>query len=247
MCRLLAIKGEINQEELNLILENFQNQAITGRVPRGVTPGHQDGWGFSVYKKGQVALHKRSCKNASADFDYNKTKNKIIKINGDIIIGHLRKASVGGVNKNNAHPFVYKNYSFCQNGKVIDSEKIKIEAKFKKIIKGTTDSERLFYFILGQLELSKKLKYSFIQALKKIKNDFDYTAMNSVFSDGRQLLVTREINLKNEAIKKMKMVDYYSLFVGEKSDGSYKIIASEKMKIKNVKWRLLKNGEVIVI
>jgi len=245
MCRLLAIKGKISQADLAFVLGEFKKQAVIGRVPHGVKPGHRDGWGFSVYQKGKVKIYERSNQDASQDKKYDQTVNKILKIDSQIIIGHLRKASVGENNAKNNHPFVYKNFSFCHNGKILESDKIKIKAKFKKSIKGSTDSERLFYFILGNLTTSIKLKVDFIKAIKKIKKDFDYTGLNLLFSNGRKLIAIREVNLKNKVVKEKKMLGYYGLFVGINKKYSYQIVASEKIKLPGTSWRLMKNAEII--
>ena len=247
MCRILAVKGKIDKTDLKHILDEFRRMSKTGTVPQGEKPGHHDGWGFVVYKKGQIKIYERSGEAASRDAKYPRTSDKIIQAGGGIIIGHLRKASVGQTEINNAHPFAHKNFSFCHNGKVIGSDQILIKNKFQKLIKGTTDSERLFYFILSVLDDNQNIKIGFSQAINKIKKDFDYTGLNCLFSDGRRLIALRQINLENKIVREKKMIPYYSLFVGDNARAGYKIVASEKIKIPGVKWRLLKNGEMLII
>ncbi|MFA5048199.1 MAG: class II glutamine amidotransferase [Patescibacteria group bacterium] len=247
MCRIIAVKGKINKNDLALVLAGFRKQSEAGTVPQGEKPGHHDGWGFVVYKNKEIKLYSRSGDDASQDPKYIQAADKILKTGSDILIGHLRKASVGQTEINNAHPFVHKNFSFCHNGKIINSDKISVPNKFKKSIKGTTDSERLFYSILNSLDQNKNLKVSFGQAIKKITKDFDYTGLNCLFSDGNKLIALRQINLKNKIVKEKKLLPYYSLFVGDNITVGYKIIASEKIEITGVKWQLLKNGEMLVI
>jgi len=246
MCRLLAIKNKINDKDLKIVSNAFRKQSQFGKVPKGSNKGHKDGWGFVTYNLGKVALFKRSYNDAYSDNGYKIVENKILEESRDIIIGHLRKSSIGKSSINNSHPFVYKNFSFCQNGTIFNSERIRLKSKYKKLIKGDTDSERLFYFILGEVE-EKMTKSQIEKAIKKIRKGFDYTAMNILLSDGKKLFVLRDINLNNKEVKKLKMKDYYSLFIGINKKEKYTIIASEKIEINGVNWQQMKNEEFIEI
>jgi predicted glutamine amidotransferase len=249
MCRILAISGKIDHQESALILEKFQRLAEFGKVP-GASKGHKDGWGIVAYAKGKPFLYAKNYKDAFNDPKYSAAIEGLKDKKFDIVIGHLRKASVGSKNKNNAHPFIYNNFSFCQNGTVIESKKIPLTAKSKKIVKGNSDSERLFAYILQRLNEKKETDTKTIdkainESIKHIQKNFDYTAINTVFSDGKQIWALREVNEKNYFVKKYKLLDYYSLLIG-KGDG-YSIICSENLPIKNVQWKSIKNHEMIQI
>jgi glutamine amidotransferase len=246
MCRILAIAGKINHQESALILEEFQRLAEFGKVP-GASNGHKDGWGIVAYSKGKPFLYARNYKDAFKDQKYSVAVEGLKNKKLDIIIGHLRKASVGSKNTENSHPFVRGAFSFCQNGTVMDSQKIPLKTKFKKIVKGNSDSERLFVYILQRLNEKKKTNTETIgetikESAEYIQKNFDYTAMNMVFSDGKQIWALREVNEKNSFVKKYKLISYYSLFIG-RGDG-FSIICSEKLPLKTLQWKAIKNHEI---
>lgn len=249
MCRILAISGKINHQESALILEKFQRLAEFGKIP-GASKGHKDGWGIVAYEKGKPFLHARNYKDAFKDPKYSAAVEGLKDKKIDIVISHLRKASVGSRNTKNSHPFAQDNFSFCQNGTVFDSKKISLTAKSKKIVKGNSDSEKLFAYVLQCLNEKKKTDAKTIskainESVEYIRKNFDYTAMNIVFSDGKQIWALREVNEKNFFVKKYKLLDYYSLLIG-KGDG-YSVICSEKLPIKNVQWKAIKNHELLRI
>jgi len=246
MCRLIAIIGK--SENTALLLEQFQLLAHNGQVP-GASSGHKDGWGIVGYQKGKMTIYERDSKDAFKNEKYSRAVKKVLKARADIIIGHLRKASVGKNRLENTHPFIFKNVSFAQNGTVFQSEKISLQSKFAKQIRGTSDSERLFYFILQDADKCKSndIRQSIMSSVKNIRQQLDYTAMNILISDGTRLWALREVNEKNEIVKEEKLIQYYTLFVGiEKKSGAI-IIASEKTKIRGIQWSALKNHEMIEI
>lgn len=250
MCRILSISGKIEYKEISLILKKFQRLAEYGKVPGDSEGGHKDGWGILAYKKGQPCLFVRNYKNAFNDSEYLKATESLKDKKSDMIISHLRKASVGIKNINNAHPFVYSNHSFCQNGTVFDSKKIPLNEKSRKMLKGTTDSERLFAFVLQNLRDSKKtnpaaIRMAIEKSIKYIRNNFDFTAMNVVFSDGKHIWALREVNEENKFVKKYKLMKYYSLFLG--SGKGFNVISSEKLAARGTKWKALKNHELVEI
>ena len=66
--------------------------------------------------------------------------------------------------------------------------------------------------------------------------------MNIAFSDGKQIWALWEVNEKNYFVKKYKLMNYYSLYIG-KGDG-FSIICSEKLPLKNVQWKAIENHEL---
>lgn len=246
MCRLLLINNKTSKTTLANILSEFRKQSKNGMTPDELDKGHKDGWGFVSYNLNNLSLFKKGYKYAYIDKEFKAVENKLLRSSGDIIMGHLRKGSVGKNTINNSHPFVYKNFSFCQNGTVFNSEKIKINKKYKTLIGGSTDTEKLFYYILSETQ-EKLTKESFELAIKKIREKFDYTAMNILFSDGGKTIVLRDVNLKNIYVKEEKLENYYSLFIGINKVDNYSIVVSEKIKIKGVKWELIKNRKLLEI
>lgn len=250
MCRMISISGKIEYKKTLLILKKFQRLAKYGKVPTGFKKGHKDGWGVLAYKKGYSIIFVKSCKDALENTGYSKAIAKLKSHKPNIIISHLRKASIGVNNINNTHPFVYKKYSFCQNGTIFESENIPLKGRFKNLVKGETDSEKFFFFILQFIDGCKKPNSNAVidtigKAIIYVRDNFDFTAINIIFSDGKYVWASREINEKNRYVLKEKLMDYYSLFIG--SNREYTIVCSEKLPLKDVKWRALKNHELVEI
>lgn len=250
MCRLLAIVGKIDEKLKSKTLENFQRLAQYGYIAPKIEKGHKDGWGIVAYKGGKISMEEKDLKSAYGNMKYSKAVSALEKTEQDIIIAHLRKATVGKRSIKNVHPFIFGNLTFCQNGTIKESEKIPLESKYAKLVKGETDSEKFFFFILQNLEKYKNRRADFVQkniknSLEFIKSNFDYTAINLIFSDGKNLWASREVNTKNEIVRRHKLLKYYSLFIGVDKHRKFSMISSEKIKIKDVSWRLLKNHEFL--
>lgn len=248
MCRLLSISGKIKYSETLAIVKKFRQLAEDGNVPAGISRGHKDGWGVIAYEKGTVFLFSKSHQDAFVDAKYLKTAEGLESRQSNIIIGHLRKAFVGVKSVNNAQPFVEKNYAFCHNGTILTSEKIPLKNKFKKIIKGETDSEIFFAYILQFLAKHKKPNSSAVQgsvkeAVDYVRKNHDFTALNMIFSDGKCMWALREVNEKNSTVLEKNLLNYYSLHIGKCE--SYNIIFSERVALKNIKWKAVQNHELI--
>lgn len=250
MCRLLSICGKTEYKKVLSILKRFQRLAEYGKVPGDSRGGHKDGWGIVAYRKKRPIFLEKSYKDAYCDPKYGKSVSELVKQDPDIIIGHLRKASIGAKSIENVQPFVFKNHSFCQNGTIFRSRDISLSVKYEKVIQGTTDSERLFSYILQFLGDDAKanslsVRSAIREAVAHIRKNFDFTAMNVVFSDGKAVWALREVNKKNKYVENDKLTDYYSLFLG--IGRRFNVISSEKILIKGIKWKALKNHEMVEI
>lgn len=246
MCRLLAIIGK--SENTALLLEQFQILANNGRVP-GTLPGHKDGWGIVGYRKGKIIIYEREPKSAFESGKYNGTVKQVLAAGADIIIGHLRKASVGKNKLVNTHPFIFNNISFAHNGIIFQSDAIPVQLKFVKKIRGTSDSERLFDLILQDTDQlnSNTIRQSITRSIKSVRQQLDYRAMNLLVSDGKRLWALREVNTKNKFVRERKLMQYYTLFIGTEKKSGAMIVASEKIKAPGIRWAALKNQELVEI
>ena len=96
---------------------------------------HKDGWGIASYEAGENPL-----------------------------VAHLRLASVGKVEKRNAHPFLHGRWCFVHNGTVRNFARHQAEVEslirpdLLAHIQGATDSERCFYLFLTRLAKLQSLE-----------------------------------------------------------------------------------------
>lgn len=117
---------------------------------------HPHGWGIGWYGKGGV-LVRRGIMPAHADDDFVEAARGA---RSEIVVAHVRDASVGRVTELNTHPFVHGPWLFAHNGTVArykDDPRVRtaieaaIAVRFRAAIRGETDSERCFYLLLTRL------------------------------------------------------------------------------------------------
>jgi len=229
MCRLFLLlqNQEGPKKKTVSLLETFLAQSIHVKK---TTPGlqnprdlhqHCDGYGFaysssasnryenhntkwSIYKKPHISKQ---------DPDVDQVLETVAE--SPVILGHIRSAAKGmAVAYENTHPFHYKNQVFMHNGQIhgftplIRLALVKhILPKFRPSIKGTTDSEVLFYLFLTCLEKTteqmksekmhikdsaKSLIEAFQRTISILKNaGIHEFAGNIVFANKTHILVTR--------------------------------------------------------
>tara|TARA_Y100001968_G_C19328096_1_gene702835 strand:- start:247 stop:1134 length:888 start_codon:yes stop_codon:yes gene_type:complete len=117
---------------------------------------HPHGWGIAYYLSGQRIPHDvRSVNAAFADERFRRVSEFLT---ANAVVAHVRKATVGELSPQNTHPFHWKGWTFCHNGTLFGYQQIeaqvrqRLKARFASSIQGSTDSEMLFYLVLGALE-----------------------------------------------------------------------------------------------
>lgn len=152
MCRLyahlavrpLSVAGVLVDDKHSLLKQSCGDL-------RGET--HGDGWGIGCYEGGSPRVF-RSPNAARESPEYNVAAQQIVS---PIVLAHVRQASVGSRQAENAHPFAYGHWLFMHNGTVTGFAEIRerilaeIDADLQSKIQGTTDSEHVFYWLLSRL------------------------------------------------------------------------------------------------
>ena len=204
MCRLLGIYGQVDfWQEIAL---EFRKQADFGNIPPigGMEPGHKDGWGMAASNKDKTAMVSviRRLGSASESLRYRQTVTSIDEA-PDVFLGHLRKASDDiPVTLANAHPFFHDGWAFIHNGTVYDAESLPRDGSLVPI-SDESDTEYLFHYLLTAIMTipsKKRIGETLAQAVSSLT--VDYTAVNSMLSNGKDLYVI-------SAYKKWE--DYYTL------------------------------------
>jgi glutamine amidotransferase len=152
MCRLFAVRAErLVRAEPALVSAPHALVRQSCCDLRGEC--HPSGWGIGYYANGEP-VRVRSVRPAAEDPLYREAARAAV---GTTIVGHVRQASVGGVSEANTHPFAHGRWLFAHNGTVqgfaADPGPLRrlIPAHLREQIKGETDSEHLFYALLGEL------------------------------------------------------------------------------------------------
>jgi len=125
--------------------------------------GNLDGWGIAAYPAASLnhrPLVLKSPTPAATDIHYPTAAAQELRQHPNILLAHVRLASpeFNQIQETNVHPFTYGNWSFIHNGAVSGATSPPILEKIaqnQNVIaagpKGTTDSERSFYYFLSRL------------------------------------------------------------------------------------------------
>jgi predicted glutamine amidotransferase len=229
MCRMLFATGNFNSDWLIqdfILMASDQNEQHEKNMDKVFK--HGDGWGIAYLEDDRLKIF-RSTKAVYEDDQINQFKN----LQSSFLILHARKASKGSVNMKNVHPFECKlnghHYLFFHNGTIRDE--IHFDHQFHPV--GTTDSERLFFYLLTNTngELTEKDLRSKLNAIKNL------TAANFILTDGKVSYFT---------IWYAENPNYYTLKLLQKSDCV--IVASEILPhYKTGDWRKLNNHDIISV
>jgi len=115
--------------------------------------GEQLGWGVGFYQGGEVLMRRRPI-DARASIDMAKASGDV---RADLLVAHVRNATVGALRTENTHPFRSRQWLFAQTGTLPSFEAIRerltasVPQFLRSSIRGETDAEVLFYVFLSFL------------------------------------------------------------------------------------------------
>ena len=144
MCQLLA---------LNCATPTDASFSFTGFCQRGgKTDHHADGWGIAFFEGRGLRLFVDQDNAADSQM---AAFLRSYPLKSQNIIAHVRKATVGQVCLENAHPFTRelwgRHWVFAHNGDLKDYHP-KLHGAFRPV--GSTDSERAFCWLMQELAKS---------------------------------------------------------------------------------------------
>jgi predicted glutamine amidotransferase len=201
MCRLYGFRSSAHEPvHAPLVAErnSLRRQSIE----------HPDGWGIAAYVKGPLPEVAHGLGPAHLDPEFERVSGLL---QARAVMAHVRLASVGEVDLKNAHPFVYGRWTFCHNGTVNDFEHARsaleqeIIPRFRKRLRGTTDSERCFGIFLTRLFSKVKedarppvetVAWALAETMSTVARIADRpgeppSALNLLVSDGELMVATR--------------------------------------------------------
>ena len=152
MARLFGLIG--NRADLAARVLASEEEAL-----RVSSKGTALGWGIGFYQGGEVLMRRRPIDD-HATVDVAKVAGDV---RADILIGHVRNATVGSLRTENTHPFRYRQWLFAQTGTLPSFEAIRerllesVPEFLRSSIRGESDSEILFYVFLSFLHDAGRL------------------------------------------------------------------------------------------
>lgn len=117
------------------------------------------GWGLGFYQGGEVLMRRRPIDERD-EIDVAKNAGDV---RTDVLLGHVRTATVGSLRTENTHPFRYRQWLFAQTGTVdkFDLVRERLLANVPEFlrgdIRGETDAELVFHVVLSFLHDAGKL------------------------------------------------------------------------------------------
>jgi predicted glutamine amidotransferase len=121
--------------------------------------GHQLGWGVGFYQAGEVLMRRRPIDDRE-EIDLAKLTSDV---RADVLIGHVRSATIGALRTENTHPFRYRQWLFAQTGTIAQFDPIRerlvqsVPEFLRGGIRGETDSEIMFHVFLSFLHDAGRL------------------------------------------------------------------------------------------
>src|SRR5271165_2848853 len=152
MARLFGIIG--NRPDLAARVLMSESAALSAR-----SKGAPLGWGVGFYQGGEVLMRRRPI-DERQEID---VAALAADVRADLVIGHVRYATIGALRTENTHPFRYRQWLFAQTGTVSEFEQVRerlvasVPEFLRSGIRGDTDAEVLFHVFLSFLHDAGRL------------------------------------------------------------------------------------------
>jgi predicted glutamine amidotransferase len=153
MCRLYGLRAN-EPTKVECTLVHAQNALMVQSREDLKGYAHAHGWGVATYEN----HHPQVDRQAWAAYHGEHFRNAAAKVFSRTVIAHVRRATVGAATLENTHPFTWKQWTFAHNGTIPNFEAMKprlmnaMSEQHRASIKGQTDSECLFRYIISQLD-----------------------------------------------------------------------------------------------
>ena len=153
MARLVGFIG--NRPDLGARVIELEGSALSVRSRPGITPG----WGVGFYQGGEILLKRRPIDDRPQISLVDLTRN----VKADILLAHVRAATVGSTRTENTHPFRYRQWLFAHTGTVEAFSTLRgrlsesLPQFLQRDVQGDTDSELLFHLFLSFLHDAGRL------------------------------------------------------------------------------------------
>jgi glutamine amidotransferase len=185
------------------------NQSINAREIE--EPLNGDGFGIGWYVP-EVNYEPVTFVSVNPAWSNRNLRNLAPKIRTECMVAHVRAASVGEVSEANCHPFQYKNLLMAHNGGVEEFPKIKrrlrepLSDELYNWIKGQTDSEHIFAYLLNYLFSHHKTintdsvadafdhTFQYLSKLMKDAGIIEAAYLNMVITNGLFIVATRYVS-----------------------------------------------------
>nr|WP_281435928.1 class II glutamine amidotransferase [Oricola nitratireducens] len=200
VCRLYAMRAnEPTRVECSLVLAQNALMQQSQMDAEGIVHGH--GWGVADYRDTVPLVEKQTW----AAYHGEHFRKTAARVYAHTVVAHVRHATVGAQAIENTHPFNHGRWIFAHNGSIQNFPQVRdlmiehIDPVLRNDIKGETDSEHIFYYLLT-LHLrhpDRPLNETVGRGLRRVMQWSDQVdpsepaALNIVLTDGERLVGSR--------------------------------------------------------
>jgi len=209
MCRFVAYLGK-KPIPLTRIID-CPTHSLIQQSRHALTAKHlvnADGFGISWYNT-TVDPNPALFKSTQPAWNDQNLSHIASKVTSNCFVGHVRASTIGDVNITNCHPFSIDHFSFAHNGTIGNFNGIKRQLlrllcdRSYFSIHGATDSEHFFalfhhilhhnfnYIDLNNMSYALLKTMNTIKALQKKSNTNHEALLNTVLTNGNELIATR--------------------------------------------------------
>ncbi len=258
MCRPYGFRAnEPTKVECSLVHAQNALMAQSRMDQAGLTHGH--GWGVAEHPNGVPFVEKQ----AWAAYHGEQFKKTAARVYARSVIAHVRRATVGPPGLQNTHPFVHGIWLFAHNGTVPNFDRVRdrliedLDPLHRSEIRGTTDSEHVFRYLLSLWEHNpaRPLLDTLRDGLQKVigwSREVDRDAkvsLNVLWTDGDRMVGSRLGRtlwyLEREAILPCEICGKSHVHHDPKQDYRAVEVASEP--ITHEDWRAVPDGTVFAV
>lgn len=228
MCRLF---GLISRDDVDI--RYWMLDAVRPFV--GWSDVHCHGWGIGRYENSTARVEKEPVPAQGAQ----KFDEIARDARSRLFVCHLRKATQGELTYSNSQPFNSASWIFAHNG-TVDSKYLKTRLRNDPgTIRGETDSEVYFQWLLQNLEKDgvEGLRFGIAEVRKR-----PFTALNFLLSDGHTLHAYWE---QSPSVK-VPYQDYYQLYYSDRSEPRGAVIVCSE-RLDDEEWLQIPHGSILIV
>lgn len=162
MARLVGFIA--NRPDLGTRYIELEGKSLVVRRKSGIVPG----WGVGFYQAGEILLKRRPIDDRPEIGLTDMTKD----LRADVLVAHVRMATVGASRTENTHPFRYRHWLFAHTGTIEAFPNLRnrlsdsLPQFLLRDVRGDTDSEILFHLFLSFLHDAGQLDRPAVDAAK---------------------------------------------------------------------------------
>jgi predicted glutamine amidotransferase len=204
---------------------------------------HDSGWGSAYYSPDGRPDIRRFPEAAHADEAF----DEVTSGRSQLIMVHVRRATIGDLTLENTHPFADGPYTYCHNGTILKASTLVPLAD--RAPRGATDSERFFNLLMTGFDPGDVIG-SLRRTVEQVCDMCRFSALNFLFCDGKRLYgyrfgVYRLFALARSLDLEADTQTHYRLRL-ERPHGEHVVLVSSEKLDDRPEWTELGQDELLV-